>query len=61
MVIGKVIVGVLIIVVENIEEYFLLLEYLILIYNSDIFILNVVGESMIEVGILDGDKVIVWS
>lgn len=61
LVIGKVIVGVFIIVVENIEEYFLLFEYLILIYNSDIFILNVVGDSMIEVGILDGDKVIVCS
>ncbi|MFB1587888.1 S24 family peptidase, partial [Staphylococcus aureus] len=29
--------------------------------NSDIFILNVVGDSMIEAGILDGDKVIVRS
>ena len=30
-------------------------------HNSDIFILNVVGDSMIEAGILDGDKVIVRS
>ena len=47
--------------VENIEEYFPLPEHLTSTHNSDIFILNVVGESMIEAGILDGDKVIVRS
>ncbi|EMY1531620.1 repressor LexA, partial [Salmonella enterica subsp. enterica serovar Wedding] len=30
-------------------------------HNGQIFILNVMGDSMIEAGILDGDKVIVRS
>ena len=60
-VIGKVTAGVPITAVENIEEYFPLPEHLTSTHNSDIFILNVVGESMIEAGILDGDKVIVRS
>src|SRR5699024_8013082 len=30
-------------------------------HNSNIFILDVIGDSMIEAGILDGDKVIVRS
>ncbi|HDA2323626.1 TPA: transcriptional repressor LexA [Staphylococcus aureus] len=60
-VIGKVTAGVPITAVENIEEYFPLPEHLISTHNSDIFILNVVGDSMIEAGILDGDKVIVRS
>ena len=49
------------ITVENIEEYFPLPEHLTSTHNSDVFILNVIGESMIEAGILDGDKVIVRS
>ncbi len=53
--------GVPISAVENIEEYFPLPEHLTSTHNSDIFILNVVGDSMIEAGILDGDKVIVRS
>nr|WP_313795193.1 transcriptional repressor LexA [Staphylococcus warneri] len=60
-VIGKVTAGIPITAVENIEEYFPLPEHLISTHNSDIFILNVVGDSMIEAGILDGDKVIVRS
>ncbi|WP_049297468.1 transcriptional repressor LexA [Staphylococcus aureus] len=60
-VIGKVTAGVPITAVENIEEYFPLSEHLTSTHNSDIFILNVVGDSMIEAGILDGDKVIVRS
>ncbi|EGQ1345483.1 transcriptional repressor LexA [Staphylococcus aureus] len=60
-VIGKVTAGVPITAVENIEEYFPLTEHLTSTHNSDIFILNVVGDSMIEAGILDGDKVIVRS
>ncbi|HDE5510945.1 TPA: transcriptional repressor LexA [Staphylococcus aureus] len=60
-VIGKVTAGVPITAVENIEEYFPLPEHLTATHNSDIFILNVVGDSMIEAGILDGDKVIVRS
>jgi len=60
-VIGKVTAGVPISAVENVEEYFPLPEHFTSTHNSDIFILNVVGESMIEAGILDGDKVIVRS
>ncbi|MGW7906470.1 transcriptional repressor LexA [Staphylococcus pseudoxylosus] len=60
-VIGKVTAGLPISAVENVEEYFPLPEHFTSTHNSDIFILNVVGESMIEAGILDGDKVIVRS
>ena len=60
-VIGKVTAGIPITAVENIEEYCPLPEHLTSTHNNDIFILNVVGESMIEAGILDGDKVIVRS
>ncbi|MEJ7473144.1 transcriptional repressor LexA [Staphylococcus saprophyticus] len=60
-VIGKVTAGIPITAVENVEEYFPLPEHFISTHNSDIFILNVVGDSMIEAGILDGDKVIVRS
>lgn len=60
-VIGKVTAGVPITAVENVEEYFPLPEHFTSTHNSDIFILNVVGDSMIEAGILNGDKVIVRS
>ncbi|HLR18409.1 MAG TPA: transcriptional repressor LexA [Staphylococcus sp.] len=60
-VIGKVTAGVPITAIENVEEYFPLPEHFTSTHNSDIFILNVVGDSMIEAGILDGDKVIVRS
>ncbi|SUM83135.1 transcriptional repressor LexA [Staphylococcus saprophyticus] len=60
-VIGKVTAGIPITAVENVEEYFPLPEHFTSTHNSDIFILNVVGDSMIETGILDGDKVIVRS
>ena len=60
-VIGKVTAGVPITAVENVEEYFPVPEHFTSTHNSDIFILNVVGDSMIEAGILDGDKVIVRS
>lgn len=60
-VIGKVTAGIPITAVENVEEYFPLPEHFTSTHNSDIFILNVEGDSMIEAGILDGDKVIVRS
>ena len=60
-VIGKVTAGVPITAVENVEEYFPLPEHFTSTHNSDIFILNVVGDSMIEAGILNGDKDIVRS
>lgn len=56
--VGKVTAGTPITAVENIEEFFPLPEGLA---SSDdqVFMLTVMGESMIEVGILDGDYVIV--
>ncbi|TDM04168.1 transcriptional repressor LexA [Macrococcus carouselicus] len=58
-VIGKVTAGLPITAVENVEEYFPLPSHFTSSHNSDIFILEVIGESMIEAGILNGDKVIV--
>lgn len=58
-VIGKVTAGLPITAVENVEEYFPLPAHFTSSHNSDIFILEVVGESMIDAGILDHDKVIV--
>lgn len=56
--VGKVTAGVPISAVENIEEYFPFPEQLIP-SDEQVFILEIVGESMIEAGILDGDYVIV--
>ncbi|MEY9093341.1 transcriptional repressor LexA [Paenibacillus sp. RC84] len=55
--IGKVTAGVPITATENIEDYFPLPMHLVSDYN--VFMLNVVGESMIEAGIHNGDMVIV--
>ena len=56
-VVGKVTAGVPILAVENIEDSFPLpLE---LSSKGTLFILTVQGESMIEAGILNGDKIIV--
>jgi repressor LexA len=56
-VVGKVTAGEPILAVENIEDTFPIpAEYL---NNSDVFMLTVRGDSMIEAGILDGDYVIV--
>jgi|HigsolmetaGSP11D_1036233.scaffolds.fasta_scaffold18611_1 repressor LexA len=57
-VIGKVTAGIPITAVENIEEYFPLPNH-IASGDDQLFMLEVVGESMIEAGILDGDLVIV--
>lgn len=56
-VIGKVTAGQPITAVENIEEYFPIPASMAA--NDEVFILNVIGDSMIDAGILDGDKVIV--
>lgn len=56
-VIGKVTAGQPISAVENIEEYFPVPRSMV--DEENVFILNVSGESMINAGILDGDKVIV--
>lgn len=58
-VVGKVTAGLPITAVENVEQYFPLPSHFTSSHNSDVFILEVIGESMIEAGILDGDKVIV--
>ena len=58
-VLGKVTAGLPITAVENVEEYFPLPEHLTACHNSEVFLLSVVGDSMIEAGIHDGDKVIV--
>jgi repressor LexA len=57
-VIGKVTAGLPITAIENVEEYFPLPDR----YVNDeehVFMLEIMGESMIEAGILDGDMVIV--
>ena len=56
-VVGKVTAGVPITATENIEEYFPLPADKVGDHN--VFILSVIGESMIEAGIHDGDYVIV--
>jgi repressor LexA len=58
-IIGKVTAGQPITAVENVEEYFPLPESLV--GNENVFILVVQGDSMIDAGIFDGDKVIVRS
>lgn len=55
--VGKVTAGQPITAVENVEDYFPLPSHLV--RDDEVFMLSVVGESMIEVGILDGDYVIV--
>lgn len=56
-VIGRVAAGEPLLAIENIESYFPIpAEFM---PNSQTFILNVKGESMINAGILDGDNVIV--
>lgn len=56
--VGKVTAGSPITAIENVEEYFPLPDA----YNTnsdELFMLEIMGESMIEAGILDGDLVIV--
>lgn len=55
--VGKVTAGVPITATENIEEYFPLPSHYV--GDSNVFMLSVSGESMIEAGIHDGDYVIV--
>lgn len=56
-VIGKVTAGEPILAVENIEDFFPLPEEMV--QNSEVFMLKVKGDSMIDAGILDGDLVVV--
>jgi repressor LexA len=55
---GKVTAGQPITAIENVEEYFPLPEHLAG-YDQHVFMLEIVGDSMIEAGIFDGDYVIV--
>ncbi|EAF5323713.1 transcriptional repressor LexA [Listeria monocytogenes] len=57
-IIGKVTAGMPITAIENIDEYFPLPEYMAA-GETNVFMLEIDGESMINAGILDGDKVIV--
>jgi repressor LexA len=56
-VVGKVTAGMPITATENIEDYFPLPEHYAA--DGDVFMLSVVGDSMIEAGIHSGDYVIV--
>jgi len=57
-IVGKVTAGMPITAIENIEDYFPLPEK-IAPSGDPVFMLEIMGESMIEAGILDGDYVIV--
>ncbi|MDF1510427.1 transcriptional repressor LexA [Robertmurraya sp. DFI.2.37] len=57
-VVGKVTAGLPITAIENVEEYFPLPERFAA-DDEHVFMLEIMGESMIEAGILDGDYVIV--
>ncbi|RDU38658.1 repressor LexA [Neobacillus piezotolerans] len=57
-VVGRVTAGQPITAVENVEEYFPLPETMVP-SDEQVFMLEIMGESMIEAGILDGDYVIV--
>lgn len=56
-IVGKVTAGVPITATENIEDYFPLPTHMV--GDHEVFILNVIGDSMIEAGIHNGDYVIV--
>ncbi len=57
-IVGKVTAGLPISAIENIEEYFPLPEQLAPA-DEQVFMLEIVGDSMIEAGILNGDYVII--
>lgn len=57
-IVGKVTAGQPITAIENVEEYFPLPENLAP-SDEQLFMLEVMGDSMVEAGILDGDYVIV--
>ncbi|OPA74673.1 repressor LexA [Paenibacillus selenitireducens] len=56
-IVGKVTAGAPITATENIEDYFPLPEHFV--HDQSVFMLSVVGDSMIEAGIHSGDFVIV--
>ncbi|ARU62893.1 repressor LexA [Tumebacillus avium] len=56
-IVGRVTAGMPITAIENVEDYFPLPTRFV--GDNNVFLLNVVGESMIDAGIYDGDLVIV--
>ncbi len=55
--VGRVAAGAPLLAIENIENYFPIpMEFM---PNAETFMLSVKGESMINVGIMDGDKILV--
>lgn len=58
-VVGRVAAGEPILAEQNIEDYITLPENLFDYKNEELFILNVKGDSMINIGINNGDKIIV--
>ncbi|WEG11533.1 transcriptional repressor LexA [Pullulanibacillus sp. KACC 23026] len=56
-IVGRVTAGEPITAIENVEDYYPVPVNMV--GHEEAFILNVVGESMINAGILDGDKVVV--
>ncbi|MBQ8468800.1 MAG: transcriptional repressor LexA [Clostridia bacterium] len=57
--VGRVAAGEPILAEQNIEDYFELPTNLFDYNNEELFMLNVKGESMIKIGINNGDKIIV--
>ena len=55
--VGRVTAGLPILATQNIEDYLVLPQEML--GNDDLFCLRVQGESMIDVGILDGDIIVV--
>ena len=55
--VGKVTAGLPILAIENIEDYLTLPQNMV--GSDNLFCLRVQGESMIEIGILDGDIIVV--
>ena len=58
-VVGKVAAGEPILAIQNIEDYMQLPPTLFDCENNDLFVLTVKGDSMIEVGINDGDNLVI--
>lgn len=56
--VGKVAAGTPILATENIEDKYILPENLFS-KNDEMFVLKVTGDSMVNAGILDGDKIVV--
>lgn len=56
-IVGRVAAGAPILAIENIEYYFPIPAYYA--NKGELFILEISGDSMIEAGILDGDKILV--